>query len=1039
MLRWPPVGLNQEDDEPDPPVVGEFIVRASATVNGAASYQASDSNGSVDQRENVNGTITGTTRYVVQLIGDERLSGDELAASSTATVGGEGSMLVKIKDGTLRGAWSFVASPDFDPTASAATGVLDTGSDYCSGGIDFPPITSTGDSEWGVARNAAYEAFRKANGFTFDIPTGTNEWSLTQSRSGTYQEMFHGGSAEGSAQCTVTVTFIPTGLPQWEAILEPITVDRSAYSQWIPKGGRGEDEPGSYLGARVYLRAVDGSAATPPEAKFTFFLEDVSREPGICMNFPPRSEPAVAPYDLRFLDNDELTVAEQGQQAETKDLVREAGVAVACYDYGAHGKLKVVVQTVTGLTLVARVEQPVGYFLSIPIDDNQNHVADAWEKDMEVFDQGLDAKWEGTLDPAYQGQALEGDGISLFEKYRGFMVLMPDGEEAHERPSPWFKYLFIRNPDRLLREVFRSEDGFAESYPSASKCEVRYISSTGWTGPGAFKDKRRIVNFNYSEDKHAVDQHALYLTVNPSKNPFFSTEWAKLGKAPDSGKAAEATQAFGVTYPDRSAPSAFLDHWRPASVFQVEIFAANITNRVFQTVRYHTYADCPAPCDATSLDAWTSAYIAAFPFSFRTKYTIAFCATATHELGHATGLNHHDPSDSDPKKAGLANCLMRYYGPAEFSRNVGDRFELMARGHNPSFYCRESFDCWGQLQVTDNPAATRGAANAVARDTHAPRIARMSPFTPTSPVETRLQVSADLDWQEMIEGDPLRLWVRLHGVTGAVKPNWTEGLTVTLRRLSGVSPPEVTLGPARWPAFLQADPFDFELLSVSNVTRIREFLVPPDAAGLEAGRYALEIAWNGTPFAPALLLPTNGVVGVPTVEFEVRPATNAVLQALGRRHLAWYHYLVGNLTAVLSQARDAHQLDPGGSDPLAIQSEMILAEAAAAKGEPLEGALVLDRLRRQLPSANTSAAELVIERFGLLSPRLRLAEAPASQGPRWILSGVPGQTYVLQRSGDLKHWSSISTNTPATNDFALPEVQATGGAPQFYRVLWVPQ
>ncbi|MCZ7640432.1 MAG: hypothetical protein M5U12_32880 [Verrucomicrobia bacterium] len=97
-------------------------------------------------------------------------------------------------------------------------------------------------------------------------------------------------------------------MPQWDAILEPVTVDRSAYSKWLPKGGPSEDEPGAYLGARVYLRAMNGSTAIPPQAKFTFFLKDVSREPGICMNFPHRNEPSGgkstdAPYDLRIMES----------------------------------------------------------------------------------------------------------------------------------------------------------------------------------------------------------------------------------------------------------------------------------------------------------------------------------------------------------------------------------------------------------------------------------------------------------------------------------------------------------------------------------------------------------------------------------------------------------------------------------------------------------------------------------------------------------------------------------------------------------------
>jgi hypothetical protein len=49
------------------------------------------------------------------------------------------------------------------------------------------------------------------------------------------------------------------------------------------------------------------------------------------------------------------------------------------------------------------------------------------------------------------------------------------------------------------------------------------------------------------------------------------------------------------------------------------------------------------------------------------KNAIELSASCRHEIGHGTGVHHHDPDNSDPNDNDLKNCTMRYYGPKEFS------------------------------------------------------------------------------------------------------------------------------------------------------------------------------------------------------------------------------------------------------------------------------------------------------------------------------------------------------------------------------------
>ena len=1046
----------------DPTRIGVFVARMSLTASGTSGGKAQSKDSSSAWNDSYSWTLQSETRQeVVQATRDVYTAGKILESGSSEGISGGGN--ASGDGGSV--SWTYLPNPGFNATNNYVSGSLNLNVGKASTASAsrrsyLPPevfmISPTGATPMDGAWQAVMEAVNNLRSTRFDVSSNlTTGWSYSKTVSTNVSWSVGEGDANAtfssttsaSASCTYSVEFIPEGAPQWEAVLQPNPYGSllPSFDQWIPVGGTNENKAGGSCVAHVFLRGKSDPNAIPPLAHYTVQLSDVSREPGICMNFPGHSVAGgggdAAPYDLQIAPNKDLTVAADGQYADTTSPLKELNLGIQTYDYGAFGKLKVTAKTTDGQTLVAYVDgHPDHYFLAIPQDENQNHVADAWEKDsaIAVFDRNLDAKWEGTLDSRYDGQALEGDGISLYEKYRGFYVLKTGGDPVHERLDPKLKYLFVHNPDRLVQEVFRSEDGQPVSYTAAAKCEVRYVTASGWSGPGAFKDKKRIVNFNYTKDKHVVDQHALYVKVNPSKNPFKPEDWIKLLNSNGIARTNEpiGRREEGCAYPDATAPAAFLVHKRPASSYWIEIYAASVTNYVFDTVLYHTRGDCGTPCDDNRLNTLAGAFIGSNVFSFQTKYTIELSASMTHEMGHGTGVKHHKPENSDPKNSDLANCTMRYYGPKEFPINVGDRFEIFARGHNPNMFCRNIFNCWGQLQVTDNPDAAKGAAPA--------SLARLRPsqvslagILPPFPVETRLELSADLDWPDLVAGDPLRLWVRLHGTTSVVPPNWPDGLVMTLRRLSDSGQPEVVLEPDQWPALLQPATFDTRLLAITNVTQIREFLVPPEIAGLDAGRYTLEIAWQGAAFAPDMLLPTNGVITIPAIEFEVQAATNTTNQALGHRHRAWYDYLTDNFPGVLTHTREADRLDPDSSEPLAIQARLMRATAAANRDAPLETAQVLDNLRRQLPSEDNHVAEMAAEHLSQLVPRLSVLEGPtAGQELRLAVTAIPGQKYILQGSTDLATWTSISTNTPGASQFDWPNTSGADRPYHFYRVLW---
>jgi hypothetical protein len=238
-------------------------------------------------------------------------------------------------------------------------------------------------------------------------------------------------------------------------------------------------------------------------AKFKFELVEVSKEPGVCLNWPPKYQVKKEPdFDLKIDPRIEKNpiiikegkIAKDGQSAETPKGMQEAYIAITSYDWGAYGKLKVTaILDDDNWPVEAHLEdKPDVNALKIPQDDNNNHIADAWERRIVILPSELAESDEDSLP---EGDGTPGDGFSLYEEYRGFRV-----KGRHIRTDPNQKDVFIRDQNKLGIGYY----GFSFLRPHVVDWNEFY-SDVGSNDPNQF-----VINFNY-HTAHLGDQHLIYM------------------------------------------------------------------------------------------------------------------------------------------------------------------------------------------------------------------------------------------------------------------------------------------------------------------------------------------------------------------------------------------------------------------------------------------------------------------------------------------------------------------------------------------------
>jgi len=299
-------------------------------------------------------------------------------------------------------------------------------------------------------------------------------------------------SKDGTARqwWKATLTGAPP-LDETEVVADP----EEGFDRWIPEGNLVQPgEPGKRL--RVHLQArKKGEAGVARRANLVLSLVDVSVEKGVCLNWPLKG--AKSDHGLRILakENPDLEVLGP-DEARTREPVESLDLVITCHDYGAYGKLRVSAKDPDGNEVQVTVRGKEGADLAIPLDENRNHIADAWEIGETGHLRGEAGEDSEDLPKGKPG--CTGDGLSLYEEYRGFRV-----KGVHRRGDPDRKDLFVC--DRTSGKV--AGPGI-DRFAAASWLTVHRLD------PEELGEDR-VINPN-GATAHAHAQHGLLLVDGPA-------------------------------------------------------------------------------------------------------------------------------------------------------------------------------------------------------------------------------------------------------------------------------------------------------------------------------------------------------------------------------------------------------------------------------------------------------------------------------------------------------------------------------------------
>ncbi len=260
--------------------------------------------------------------------------------------------------------------------------------------------------------------------------------------------------------------------------------------------------------------------------------------------------------------------------------------------------------------------------------------------------------WDEDPEPSEQNS--NGDGISLYEEYRGF----EDDNYQHKRLNPQIKELFVRDEDGLVKK---------SGFDVVSGLRLFYRSDDGWTGEDEWSDsfyrltidpEKRIVNFNTSDFGHIVDQHALHVVMKEKGEIILKGE-----------------DSYGCVF-------ATLNQKSPASTKYVAVFVDEIVKDCREDVESEMDRDDKFVLTHEEIEAVIERFI---------------IVTTLHEMGHGVGVEHHAPVFS----GGDLMCVMRYFNLADIILGFAPWPSIFSRQSDCNNSSVSGGSCWSQIQVSD--------------------------------------------------------------------------------------------------------------------------------------------------------------------------------------------------------------------------------------------------------------------------------------------------------------------------------------------------
>lgn len=495
----------------------------------------------------------------------------------------------------------------------------------------------------------------------------------------------------------IHITMEPLQQSKYIAVIK--AADRDVYAKWVPLGptipGDDETKGGNDLDLVLEVRDKATNKVVPVPYSAVWSIAG-TRLPGWCMNYPKRSA-ANDHWDLYFdpkKNNKTWKVQQDGEQLVVGSTSGALPVTITSRDYAGHAVVSATV-TVDGATLIAHEDTGKGIGepgIRVPKDDNQNHIADAWEADNHAKDR--DATDDDDAKPA--GMFNKGDGLDVFEEYRGFAILDPAQvvtRAAPNRTLDGVKTVF-RRLDPNVKELFLMIEGSPLDVYSLLVGALRFGFFTGITiylvpdrtllepmanDPDAAHPRTLTTRIDMGDPDFGAPQAVFWVTS-------MMTPWKE--KPRDDGKPGtmlDHTESPAHTGFTDDAPDKVIAHYHgsPTQIVAVEIFPTNVSQQIKKWRGF--FAD-PVKYPGTNgrLQAlaklhpdWnlTPQSLQHYVDAHRAELEQELIAwTVMHELGHATGARHHAIDDyvsdkiTDQAKAygsGDAACPMRYWNDAD--------------------------------------------------------------------------------------------------------------------------------------------------------------------------------------------------------------------------------------------------------------------------------------------------------------------------------------------------------------------------------------
>lgn len=592
--------------------------------------------------------------------------------SITVTGGGT----VKSKD--FSSSWSY--SPGNPATTNVQGGVM-VDAAYGEGSVNLLNFIRGGDIKadheggWPLAEQVADGTLTHATS-TLAMPIGTVESNeqfikdlsftfdpksqrISAGGQASYQFTFRGDKGPvGTGALTVSyhVQSGPLGL------LEAVLIPKGDYEKWLPEAaGRGPNTPGNHVTFDVELRDPMGGKAGEKTAQFEIELLETSGYSGSCMNSPwTGRDPDL---EIRKVDNPNLVeVSADGQKAKTAKGLRSASITISCLDGAAAGRLAVLAHIDGEDTiLAAHLEgEPARTEVSIPCDSDGNTIADAWEEANGVLGGSLDSD----EDTEPQGDGHDGDGLTVWEEYRGFL----EGGK-HIRTSPRKKDLFIC--DQIGGRSKRGIDRFA----ALSRLAVHDGLTREELGPS------RVINRNRSAaDAHVVDQHGLLLESESSQDEFVG-------------------RAEGGPGTPKKIVRVILDDKLPDTVTKTLEGNATKTYDCFSPLLAHELFHCCNVWHHGGRDVyyfWKSGDFVGMKRIFSYN-SMSDCMKS--ESGHVTGAYHENGGEYSPSDPYWSECRVMYHG-VKNGQHSGDE-DCVMRYNLADAYLRTNLS--GSCLLTSGP------------------------------------------------------------------------------------------------------------------------------------------------------------------------------------------------------------------------------------------------------------------------------------------------------------------------------------------------